>query len=131
MKYVEFSRYNRWANARVFKVCLATEQALMDKDAAGTYGTIAKSLTHMVSVAEGFAALVLGAAAARGLASPGFTSLVGTTGMPDGYFDNDLDWFARREAEIDSFFINFAEGADEELLATEIQVPWLNNMPVT
>jgi DinB family len=50
----ELFRHNRWANARVFKVCLAAEPSILTVDAGGTVESIDASLRHLVSVEEGF-----------------------------------------------------------------------------
>ncbi|HEY8738998.1 MAG TPA: DinB family protein [Candidatus Dormibacteraeota bacterium] len=114
----EFFRYNRWANARVFKVCLRAERALLEEEAAGTVGTIDNSLRHMVSVEEGFAALLAGEEAASKF-------LVTPTGLADGYFKHELAWYAERAAELDDHFLEVVGAATPEFSDREVMVPWL------
>jgi uncharacterized damage-inducible protein DinB len=124
----EFFRYNGWADARVFKVCLRAELPLLEEDAGGTVGTIDKSLRHMVSVEEGFAALIAGTAGATppGLSTQeAFTFHVGPTGLADGYFKHDLPWYAERAAQLDDHFLRLATTATLEPEEREVFVPWL------
>jgi hypothetical protein len=91
-------------------------------------GTIDKSLRHMVSVEEGFGALIAGTA---GATPPGvstqeaFTFHVGPTGLADGYFKHDLPWYAERAAQLDDHFLQLATTATLELVEREVFVPWL------
>ena len=118
----EFLRHNRWANARVFKVCLAADPSFLLEAAGGTLGTAMDTLAHMVSVEEGFGAMIGGA-----LGTPdGFDFLVKPDGLQDAYFDHDLAWYAARAAALDGFFEQVVGGADEDARGREIRVPWLD-----
>ena len=120
----ELLRHNRWANARVFKVCQAADPAVLLETAEGTLGTAMETLAHMVSVEEGFGTMI---GAALG---DSFEFLVKPDGLQDGYFDHDVAWFAARVAALDGFFETAVGGADDEARGREIHVPWLD-FPMT
>ena len=120
----EFFRYNRWADARVFKVCERADAALLTIDAAGTNGTVLSTLAHLSSTSEGFAALL--AAATTGARTidqaPGF--LVTRTGLADGYNDHDLGWYAERVSYLDTVFYDLADRLDGAGLEQQVEIPW-------
>jgi uncharacterized damage-inducible protein DinB len=115
----ELLRHNRWANARVFKVCLRAEVGLLEDPATGTVGTIDDSLRHMVSVEEAFGSII---AASR---KDDFEYLVTDTGLADGYFKHELAWYEDRAAALDNHFIEVAAAATAEELGTLVVVPWM------
>ena len=120
----EFFRYNRWADARVFKVCQGADAASLTIDAAGTNGTVLSTLAHMCSTSEGFAALVaaaVGGSSAVGLL-PGF--LVTPTGLAEGYQDHELGWYAERVAYLDSFLHDLVDRLDDSTVAQQVEIPW-------
>ena len=51
--HVEFIRYNTWANLRLLEACEALSPEQLAASAPGTYGTIARTLEHLVD-AEAF-----------------------------------------------------------------------------
>jgi uncharacterized damage-inducible protein DinB len=126
----EFFRYNRWADERVFKVCERADAALLVVDAGGTNVTVLSTLAHMVSVAEGFAALVTAAAGQAGIgAAPGF--MVTPDGLAEGYFDHQLHWYAERQAYLDDCFSDLVGRSDEDTLARPVFIPWMGfEMPI-
>src|ERR1700716_1772821 len=87
----ELFRFDAWANARVFKVTRAAEGWLLDEEALGTVGTINSTLSHMVSVEEGFTALIAGATGRLG--TDGFRFEVTTTGLSDEFFERGPAWY--------------------------------------
>lgn len=120
----EFFRYNRWANARVFKVCERADAALLIVDAGGTNGTVLSTLAHMTSVAEGFAALV---SAAAGPAASGLDGsfLVNPSGLAEGYFGHELPWYAERQDYLDGHFEALVAALDPAALETPVFIPWM------
>jgi uncharacterized damage-inducible protein DinB len=46
----ELFAYNAWANAQVFATCGTVDQARLDAEAPGTFGTLAETLKHQVQV---------------------------------------------------------------------------------
>jgi hypothetical protein len=79
-------------------------------------------------VEEGFAAPIAGTAGATppGLSTEeAFTFHVGLTGLADGYFKDDLPWYAERAAQLDDQFLRPATTATQELEEREVFVPWL------
>ena len=121
----ELLRHNRWATARVFKVCAGADPAVLAESAGGTIGTALSTLAHMVSVEEGFSAMI-GLALRDGGAGGDFAFLVTPTGLSDGYFEHDLGWYAERAAALDSFLLEHVAGASADHLEHEIRVPWLD-----
>lgn len=122
----ELFRHSRWANA---KVCLVADPALLVAGAGGTVETIDASLRHLVTVEEGFAALI---AATAGPVPEGITPLqawtflVTPTGLVDGYMKHELSWYAERADHLDSFFLDLVGRIDDEGLERDVRVPWLN-----
>ncbi len=125
----ELFRHNRWANARVFKVCLATEASILTANAGGTVESIDASLRHLVSVEEGFCAAI---AAGAGPAREGSTSLeastamVAPTGLVDGYMNHELGWYAERLDYLDAFFTDLVCRIDDDGLSRDVEVSWLS-----
>jgi len=124
----ELLRHNRWATARVFKVCAGTGPALLRENSGGTIGTALETLAHMVSVEEGFSAM-MGLALSRHRAAVEFDFLVAPDGLEEGYFSHELGWYAERALALDTFLLEVV-GAAEENLEHEIRVPWLD-FPMT
>jgi len=125
----ELLRHNRWATARVFKVCAGADPGLLTESAGGTIGTALQTLAHMVSVEEGFSAMMGLALQHHGVGSD-FRFLVTPAGLEDGYSGHDLGWYAERAAALDTFLLDDVVGAGEEHLEDEIRVPWLD-FPMT
>ena len=124
---VEVVRYDRWANAKVFEICLGVDRARLDEPAAGTYGTILRSLVHMVSVEEVFAGLIDGrdrpphpAAAAR----DAFARLMVERGVADGYFKHELGWYGERVVSIADEWEALLSATDAGDLEKRLFVPW-------
>lgn len=125
----ELFRHSRWANARVFKVCLAADPELLTAAAGGTVDTIDASLRHLVSVEEGFAAIIAATAAPVPEGSTplqAWTFLVTPTGFVDGYMKHELSWYAERADHLDTAFVDLVGQIDDERLASDAKVPWLN-----
>ena len=125
----ELLRHNRWATARVFKVCAGADPALLGESAGGTIGTALETLAHLVSVEEGFSAM-MGMALRQHGRAPGLEFLVTPDGLEEGYFGHELGWYAERAAALDTFLLDDVAGAGEESLEHEIWVPWLD-FPMT
>ena len=122
--FQEFFRYNRWADARVFKVCERADAALLTIDAAGTNGTVLSTLAHMCSTSEGFAALLRRATGGSGASGEAAGFLVTPTGLADGYHDHHLGWYAERVSYLDSFFYDLIDRLDSAGLEQQVEVPW-------
>ncbi len=120
----EFFRYNRWADARVFKVCQRADAALLIVDAGGTNGTVLLTLAHLCSTAEGFAALMAAALATAGHAVDAPKFLVTPTGLAEDYGDHELGWYSERTALLDGFFFDLFDGLDDAALDLQVLIPW-------
>ena len=120
----EFFRYNRWADARVFKVCERADAALLTIDAAGTNGTVLSTLAHLSSTSEGFAALLAAAANGSPAIGPAAEFLVTPHGLADGYHDHDLGWYAERVSYLDSYFYDLVDRLDAAGLEQQVEIPW-------
>jgi len=124
----ELFRHNRWANARVFKVCLAAEPSILTVDAGGTVESIDASLRHLVSVEEGFFAVIAGRAGPAPEGSTpleAWTAMVTPTGLVDGYMKHELAWYGERVDYLDAFFTDLVSRIDDDGLSREAEVPWL------
>jgi len=106
--------YNRWANARVYEVCLGLDSAALRADAPGTTGSIERTLKHAVGVEDAFLALLRGQDPREAL-GPGAT-----------YYRRDLAWFFVRAEEIAFGFAALLGTADGELLSRPVHVPWFD-----
>ncbi|MHB8510380.1 MAG: DinB family protein [Candidatus Dormibacteria bacterium] len=120
----ELFRHNRWANARVFKVCLAADPSLVTAEARGTFQSIDASLRHLVAVEEGFGGVISEVSGSDALPVPP-TFMVSATGMADGYMEHELAWYAERAAYLDSFYCELVGGITQVGLGREVKVPWL------
>jgi uncharacterized damage-inducible protein DinB len=58
---VELIRYNNWANAQIFAVCLALTPEQQAASVPGTYGSIHRTLGHMIAAEADYVGRMTGA----------------------------------------------------------------------
>ena len=109
--------HNAWANARVFEVCLGLPAALLDEEARGTSGTIARTLKHLVAVEDVYLAML----------RAGGPEAVGSM---EEYLAHDVAWFAGRSAELGEAYLAWLAACDRPALERDLQIPWFD-FPVT
>jgi uncharacterized damage-inducible protein DinB len=64
--WIEAFRYHRWANMHVLTVCAGLAEDQLELTTTGTYGTIAKTLLHMVGAEQRYVARLGGGEPAIG-----------------------------------------------------------------
>ena len=106
-------RYNAWANARVFDVCLGLPSALLDEEARGTSGTLARTLKHLVGVEDAYLALLRGQGAE-------------VLGSREEYLAHEVAWFANRSAELGAAYLAWLASGDRQALERDLRVPWFD-----
>jgi uncharacterized damage-inducible protein DinB len=106
--------HHAWANGRVFNTCLAVDRQQLDEQAPGTYGTLARTLQHLVVVEDAYAHMLRGDSLDR-VASRD---------------DHDLEWFAQRSAQLGQEYLHILARADEGFYAAPLNVPWFE-FPLT
>lgn len=102
-----FLEFHHWANGRLLDFCAKLDDAVLDAEMPGTFGTIRGALTHVFATQNEFLGAVVGAPPAalfNGMPFPGFATL-------------------RDVAETtDALFLAAAEGRDpSEMLKSEWQ----------
>jgi uncharacterized damage-inducible protein DinB len=102
--------YNAWANARVFAVCRAIDKQRLQEAAPGTYGTIAKTLQHLVVVEDAYVHMLRGDSLER----------------IESREDHALSWFADRSAQLGQEYLDLLASAGESFYADALTVPWFD-----
>jgi uncharacterized damage-inducible protein DinB len=105
--------YNAWANARVFAICREVDQARLDEDAPGTFGTLTETLKHMVGIEAVYAQLLQDKSPA-GEASR------------DEFYAHDLAWFAEIAARIGTVYSELLANAGDAYYDEPLHVPWFD-----
>ena len=105
--------YNTWANARIFATCVSLDQAWLDAEAPGTYGTLTETLMHLVQVEKVYASML------RDEPLP-------SAEERDAFFTHDLAWFADTAAQLGSVYADLAAHTDDAFLAAPLHVPWFD-----
>ena len=106
--------YHAWANARVFNTCHSVDRQRLDEQAPGTYGTLAKTLQHLVVVEDAYAHMLRG----------------DPLDHIESRNDHDLDWFAERSAQLGQEYLDILADADESFYQAPLNVPWFD-FPLT
>jgi uncharacterized damage-inducible protein DinB len=57
--FTDMFLFHQWANARLLDFCEKLDDAVLDHDLAGTYGTIRGALAHMIGTQNGFLFVVV------------------------------------------------------------------------
>ncbi|MGH2486931.1 MAG: DinB family protein [Ktedonobacterales bacterium] len=102
--------HNAWANARVFAVCRDLDQQRLDEQAPGTYGTIAKTLQHLVVVEDAYVHMLRGDSLERVASRE----------------DHEVGWFADRSAQLGQEYLDLLASAGESFYADALVVPWFD-----
>ncbi len=105
--------YNAWANAQVFGVCRDIDQAQMEAEAPGTFGTIAETLKHLVGVEDVYLLMLR-------------TGSLDTAFSREEYFDHDLAWFAERSSQLGEKYAALLESAEPAFYDEPFKVPWFD-----
>ena len=85
----EFLKFHHWANARLLDCCSTLDDAALDAEMPGTFGTIRGTLTHIFATQNEFLGAVVGAPPAslfNGMPFPGFEALREVAETTDALF---------------------------------------------
>ncbi len=115
--FVDLFRYNAWANAKMFAVCLGLDASRLEANAPGTTGSIAETLTHMVGVEEVYLVMLQDQA-------------IDASGNRDEYFAHDLTWFGDRAAYLGERYQAILSTFDDTRFASPLLIPWFD-FPLT
>jgi uncharacterized damage-inducible protein DinB len=110
---VDLYAYNAWANAQVFAVCQQVNQAQLEADAPGTYGTLAETLKHMVQVEDVYLHMLRSESPQQ-------------IGPREAYLEHDLAWFEQRAANLGSEYAALIANAAPSFYAEPLDVPWFD-----
>jgi uncharacterized damage-inducible protein DinB len=105
--------YNGWADAQVFSACRAVDQAQLEADAPGTYGTLDETLKHMVQVEDVYLRMLR-------------SEVLEQSGPPDAYFAHDLAWFQARAAQLAADYADLLATAEPSFYDAPLRVPWFD-----
>ena len=105
--------YNAWANAQVFAVCRDVDQARLDEDAPGTYGSLTETLKHMVSVESAYLQMLR-------------DKPLGTSETRQEFFAHDVEWFAETAARVGQMYIGLLGNASDAFYDEPLNVPWFD-----
>src|SRR5579863_10003894 len=98
--------YNAWANAQVFAACRDVDQARLDEQAPGTYGTVNDTLKHMIQV-EAVYLRILREQPLASRESPEAQAEI------SAFLAHDLPWFAELQAQISRVYIELVAHATD------------------
>lgn len=105
--------YNAWANAQVFDICRGLDQARLDEQAPGTYGTLTETLKHMAQVEIVYAQMLQDKPLPTGEAR-------------DEFLAHDLAWFAEITARFGQQYTALVANADDAFYDEPLHVPWFD-----
>lgn len=105
--------YNAWANAQVFAACRDVDQARLDAQAPGTYGTITDTLKHLAQV------------------EIAYVYMLQDKPLPTGeeretFFTHDLAWFADALGQIGQEYSALVANASDAFYDEPLHVPWFD-----
>lgn len=106
--------YNAWANARVFATCREVDQARLDADAPGTFGTLFETLKHLAQVELVYALMLRD------------QPLPASQEARDEFFAHDLAWFAQAVARVDQQYAEMLASAGDDFYDQPLHVPWFD-----
>jgi uncharacterized damage-inducible protein DinB len=106
--------YGRWANRRVFALCLELDGGHLGDAARGSVGTVLDTLKHLVRTEDSFLAFMRDGNA-------------DSLGEREPYWARDLTWFAARAEQLADEYGAFLPAAR---LDAEFRVPWFD-FPMT
>lgn len=105
--------YNAWANVQVFTLCRDVDQARLDEQAPGTYGTLAETLKHLAQVEAVYALMLQD----KPLASQE---------PRDQFFAHDLAWFADLMVRVGRQYTELLANAGDAWYDEPLRVPWFD-----
>ena len=105
--------YNAWANAQVFAVCQSVDQAGLDEQAPGTFGSLTETLKHMVGVEAVYAQMLR-------------DRPPGAEGAREEFYAHDLAWFAEMAARLGQMYLELVAGASDGYYDEPLHVPWFD-----
>ena len=105
--------YNVWANAQVFATCLAADQARLDAEEHGTYGTLTETLEHLAQVELAYSLMLRDEPLPTGEAR-------------DEFFAHDLAWFADAVTQVGQTYSALVASANDAFYAAPLRVPWFD-----
>ncbi|HEX6798333.1 MAG TPA: DinB family protein [Ktedonobacterales bacterium] len=106
--------YNAWANEKVFAVCRDVDQARLDENAPGTFGSITETLKHMAQVEMVYFLMLRD------------QPLPASQEARDEFFAHDLTWFAETLAHVGQGYIALLANADDAYYGQPLHVPWFD-----
>lgn len=106
--------YNAWANGKVFAVCRGVDQARLDEEAPGTFGSIAETLKHMAQVEMVYFLMLRD------------QPLPASKEARDEFFAHELAWFAETLARAEQGYADMLANADDEFYDQPLHVPWFD-----
>lgn len=114
----QLSAYNAWANALTFATCGDLDLSQLAAPAAGTVGTIAETLTHLVAVEDFYVHLLRG-------------EQIEATSSREAYLGHDLPWFAERAAQLGKEYGDLLAQANDLFYDAPLPVSWFDFAPTT
>lgn len=105
--------YNAWANAQVFAICGGIDQARLDEQAPGTFGTLTETLKHLIGVEAAYLHMLRDEAP-------------NSEGPRDAFFAHDLAWFASRAAQLGREYSDLVTTASDAFYDEPLHVPWFD-----
>lgn len=105
--------YNAWADARVFAVCRQADQARLEAEAPGTFGTLAETLKHMVQVEDVYLRMLR-------------SEPPDQVGGAEAYFAHDLAWFQERASQLATDYTDLLVSAQPAFYDEPLKVPWFD-----
>jgi uncharacterized damage-inducible protein DinB len=105
--------YNLWANAQVFASCRGVDQAWIEENAPGTFGTLSETLKHLVGVEASYVQMLQDKSPAG-------------EGSRDEFFAHDLTWFAETMARVGQVYIELLANAGDDFYDEPLHVPWFD-----
>jgi uncharacterized damage-inducible protein DinB len=109
--------HNAWANALVFEISRGVDRVALEENAPGTYGTLAETLTHLVSVEDAYLRMLRDESLAA-------------MGPREEYHAHDMDWFAERSRELGRAYADLLASVDAAFFDQPLRVPWFD-FPLT
>ena len=106
--------YNAWANAQVFGACRRVDQARLDEEAPGTFGSIAETLKHLAQVELVYYLMLRD------------QPLPASQEARDEFFAHDLAWFAETLARVGQGYLDLLAHASEDYYSQPLNVPWFD-----
>ena len=105
--------YNAWANAQVFVACRDVDQARLDAQAPGTFGTLTDTLKHLAQAEMAYAYMLQ-------------DKPLPTREERAEIFAHDLAWLAGALAQIGQEYAALVANASAAFYDEPLNVPWFD-----